>query len=61
MKKEYFKPEMQVVRFTMGAGIIAASTLDGNPDNPQIPLTKEYNDVSNSNTTSGGSIWDNEW
>ena len=23
--------------------------------------TKEYNDVSNDNTTKGGSIWDNEW
>ena len=26
-----------------------------------IPDAKEYNDVSNDNTTTGGSIWDNEW
>ena len=33
----------------------------GETDKPVIPLTKENNDVSNDNTTTGGSIWDNEW
>ena len=60
MKKEYLSPEMQVVKFTMSVNIIAASTIGGGEDSGES-ATKEYNDVSNSNTTSGGSIWDNEW
>ena len=51
---------MQVVKFTMSVNIIAASTIGGGEDSGES-ATKEYNDVSNSNTTSGGSIWDNEW
>ena len=60
MKKEYLSPEMQVVKFTMSVNILAASTIGGGEDSGES-ATKEYNDVSNSNTTSGGSIWDNEW
>lgn len=51
---------MQVVKFAISVNIIAASTIGGGNE-PQIPLNKEYNDVSNDNTTTGGSIWDNEW
>ena len=60
MKKEYLSPEMQVVKFAMSVNIIAASTIGGGNE-PQIPLNKEYNDVSNDNTGNGGTIWDNEW
>ena len=60
MKKEYLSPEMQVVKFTMSVNIIAASIIGGGEDSGES-ATKEYNDVSNDNTTTGGSIWDNEW
>ena len=58
MKKEYLSPEMQVVRISL-INMLAQSI--GETDKPVIPLTKENNDVSNDNTTTGGSIWDNEW
>ena len=51
---------MQVVKFTMSVNIIAASIIGGGEDSGES-ATKEYNDVSNDNTTTGGSIWDNEW
>lgn len=51
---------MQVVKFTMSVNIIAASTIGGG-ENSGESATKEYNDVSNDNTITGGSIWDNEW
>lgn len=51
---------MQVVKFAMSANIIAASYVGGGEDSGES-ATKEYNDVSNDNTTKGGSIWDNEW
>lgn len=58
MKKEYLSPEMQVVKVSL-INMLAQSI--GETDKPVIPYTKEYNDVSNDNTTTGGSIWDNEW
>lgn len=60
MKKEYLSPEMQVVKFAMSANIIAASYIGGGEGSGES-ATKEYNDVSNDNTTTGGSIWDKEW
>ena len=51
---------MQVVKFAMSANIIAASYIGGGEGSGES-ATKEYNDVSNDNTTTGGSIWDNEW
>ena len=60
MKKEYLSPEIRVVMFSMNSHILAASIGGGN-DNWGESATKEYNDVSNDNTTNGGSIWDNEW
>lgn len=59
MKKEYLSPEMQVVKISMNINILAQSIVE--TDKPVIPDAKEYNDVSNDNTTTGGSIWDNEW
>lgn len=59
MKKEYLSPEMQVVKISMDINILAQSV--GETDKPVIPDAKEYNDVSNDNTTTGGSIWDKEW
>lgn len=58
MKKEYLSPEMQVVKISL-INMLAQSV--GETDKPVIPYTKENNDVSNDNTTTGGSIWDNEW
>ena len=46
--------------FSMNSHILAAS-IGGGDDNWGESATKEYNDVSNDNTTTGGSIWDNEW
>ena len=60
MKKEYLSPEMQVVKFAMSANIIAASYIGGGEDSGES-ATKEYNDVSNDNTTNGSNIWDKEW
>jgi hypothetical protein len=63
MKKEYLSPEIQVVKITL-TNMLAQSgeTIPGGGGgNGGVPLTKEYNDVSNDNTTTGGSIWDNEW
>jgi hypothetical protein len=57
MKKEYLSPEMQVVRISL-INMLAESVPQGGN---VIPDAKEYNDVSNDNTTTGGSIWDNEW
>ena len=57
MKKEYLSPEMQVVKISL-INMIAESVPQGDV---VIPDAKEYNDVSNDNTTKGGSIWDNEW
>ena len=59
MKKEYLSPEMQVVKISMNINILAYS-LPGS-EVPGPADTKEYNDVSNDNTTNGGSIWDKEW
>ena len=50
---------MQVVKISMNINILANS-LPGS-EVPGPADTKEYNDVSNDNTTKGGSIWDNEW
>lgn len=60
MKKEYLSPEMQVVKFAMSANIIAASYIGGGEGSGES-ATKEYNDVSNDNTTNGSNIWDKEW
>lgn len=49
---------MQVVRISL-INMLAQSIVE--TDKPVIPYTKEYNDVSNDNTTNGGTIWDNEW
>ena len=51
---------MQVVKFAMSANIIAASYIEGGEGSGES-ATKEYNDVSNDNTTNGSNIWDNEW
>ncbi|MBO5888382.1 MAG: hypothetical protein J6Q60_10285 [Bacteroidaceae bacterium] len=59
MKKEYLSPEMQVVKISMNINILAYS-LPGS-EVPGPADTKEYNDVSNDNTTKGSNIWDNEW
>jgi hypothetical protein len=58
MKKEYLSPEMQVVTLSM-CNMLAESVPGSEGSGPAD--TKEYNDVSNDNTTTGGSIWDNEW
>ena len=58
MKKEYLSPEMQVVTLSM-CNMLAESVPGSEGSGPAD--TKEYNDVSNDNTTKGGSIWDNEW
>ena len=50
---------MQVVKISMNINILAYS-LPGS-EVPGPADTKEYNDVSNDNTTNGGSIWDKEW
>ena len=59
MKKEYLSPEMQVVKISMNINILANSVPGSEVPGPSD--TKEYNDVSNDNTTSGSNIWDNEW
>ena len=61
MKKEYLSPEIQVVKVSLITNMLSSSTTIDNPGGSGVPLTKEYNDVSNDNTTNGGSIWDNEW
>lgn len=60
MKKEYLSPKMQVVKVSL-INMLAQSgeVIPGGGE--VIPDAKEYNDVSNDNTTNGGTIWDNEW
>lgn len=61
MKKEYLSPEMQVVKISLINMLAQSGEVIPGPGGDGEPLTKEYNDVSNDNTTTGGSIWDNEW
>ena len=62
MKKEYLSPEMQVVKVSL-INMLAQSgeVIPGGGGGGIIPDAKEYNDVSNDNTTNGGTIWDKEW
>mgnify|MGYP003550517908 CR=1 FL=1 len=63
MKKEYLSPEMQVVRISLINMLAQSGEVipGGGGGGGIIPDAKEYNDVSNDNTTNGGTIWDNEW
>lgn len=53
---------MQVVKISL-INMLAQSgeVIPGGGGTVVAPDAKEYNDVSNDNTTNGGTIWDNEW
>lgn len=57
MKKEYQKPTTFIIPITAAAEMMSGSSMEVVPGPGDEFGVKE----ENSNTTSGGSIWDNEW